>query len=260
MSNDLFLSNFKISTKLESISLHHIEELCLNKDIAYKKFSNFICFKIYRRKKRCRKDPKKFEHFSYSIWKKAECLKNNASISSHNDKNHCNISKVEEKKEIGKSFRKLQRFLKIPLKKPDYSIDNITATIKTGHKINLKKFEKINRYKENITYNPESFPGLVVRKNKLTYIIFTSGSINIVGGKSRKQILKGIPWIKKVVPKLETENESGFESESESESDLELAYNVSESEFESELELACKFSKYATSKNNRAKLSSLKSG
>ena len=157
-------------------------------------------------------------------------------------------------------IKKIAKVFKSSFKKPDYSIDNITATIKTGHKINLKKFEKINRYKENISYNPESFPGLVVRKNKLTYIIFTSGSVNIVGGKSRKQILKGIPWIKKVVPKLETENESGFESQSESESELELAYNASESEFESELELACKFSKYATSKNNRAKLSSLKSG
>ena len=175
MSNDLFLSNFKISTKLKSISLHHIEELCLNKDIAYKKFSNFICFKIYRKRKRCRKDPTKFEHFSYSIWKKAECLKNNDSISSHNDKSHCNISKVEEKKEIGKSLRKLQRFLKIPLKKPDYCIDNITATIKVGHKINLKKFEQQNRYIEDIDYNPEKFPGLKITKNNLTYILFTSG-------------------------------------------------------------------------------------
>ena len=61
------------------------------------------------------------------------------------------------------------------------------------------------------------------------------------------------------VPKLETENESGFESQSESESELELAYNASESESESELELACSFSEYATSKNNRAKLFSLKS-
>ena len=158
MSDDLFLSNFKISTKLESISLHHIEELCLNKDIVYKKFSNFICFKIYRRRKRSRKDPKKFDHFAYSIWKKAECFRNNDSISSHSDKNHCNISKVEEN-EIDKSLRKLKRFLRIPLKRTDYTVDNITATIKTGHKINLRKFEKINRYKENITYNPESFPG-----------------------------------------------------------------------------------------------------
>ena len=54
--------------------------------------------------------------------------------------------------------------------------------------------------------------------------------------------------IKKVVPKLETENESGLESQSESESELELAYNASESEFESEFELACSFSEYATSK------------
>ena len=103
--------------------------------------------------------------------------------------------------------------MEIPLTKTDYNIDNITATIKTGHKINLRKFAKIDRYKEDISYNPESFPGLTIRKNKLTYTIFTTGSINIVGGKSRKQILKGIPWIKSVVPKLETETACFIESE-----------------------------------------------
>ena len=212
MSDGLFLSNFKLSTKLESISLRHIEQLCLNRDIDYNKFTNFICFKIYRRRKRCRKDPKKFDHFSYSIWKKAEVFRNKNSNVIHNNKSHCNISKVEEK-EIAKSIRKLLRFLEIPLTKTDYNIDNITATIKIGYKINLRKFEEINRYKENISYNPESFPGLMVRKNGLTYIIFTSGSINIVGGKTREQILKGIPWIKSVVPKLETETDCFVESE-----------------------------------------------
>ena len=183
------------------MNIKEIEKLCLNKDILYKKFSNFICFNIYRRKKRSRKNPKIFDHFAYSIWKKAECRKNKKLNPALNDKSHCNISKVEEN-EIAKCLRKLQRFLNIPTEKTDYRIDNITATIKINHKINLKKFEKQNRYKENISYNPESFPGLVIRKNNLTYIVFTSGSINIVGGKSKKQILGGIPWIKSVVPKL----------------------------------------------------------
>ena len=208
MSDGLFLSNFKLSIKLESISIRHIEQLCLNKDIKHKKYSNFICFKIYRRYKRCRKDPTKPDHFSYSIWKKAEVIKDKNSNATHSNESHCNISKVEEN-EIAKSIRKLLRFLT----KTDYNIDNITATIKTGHKINLRKFAKIDRYKEDISYNPESFPGLTIRKNKLTYTIFTTGSINIVGGKSRKQILKGIPWIKSVVPKLETETACFIESE-----------------------------------------------
>ena len=208
MSDGLFLSNFKLSTKLESISIHHIEQLCLNKDIEHKKFSNFICFKIYRKRKIDRKDPTKKDHFSYSIWKKAEVFRDKNSNDNDSNECHCNISKVEEN-DIAKSIRKLLRFLT----KTDYNIDNITATIKTGHKINLRKFAKIDRYKEDISYNPESFPGLTIRKNKLTYTIFTTGSINIVGGKSRKQILKGIPWIKSVVPKLETETACFIESE-----------------------------------------------
>ena len=228
MSDGLFLSNFKLSIKLESISIHRIEQLCLNKDIKHKKYSNFICFKIYRRYKRCRKDPTKPDHFSYSIWKKAEVFRDKNSNDIDSNECHCNISKVEEN-EIAKSIRKLLRFLEIPLTKTDYNIDNITATIKTGHKINLRKFEEINRYEENINYNPEAFPGLVIRKDSLTYIIFTSGSINIVGGKSKEQILKGIPWIKSVVPKLEIETDCFIESNKSSFNEKSLI----ESEFQS---------------------------
>ena len=68
----------------------------------------------------------------------------------------CPLDKVEEN-EIAKSIRKLLRFLEIPLTKTDYNIDNITATIKVGQKINLKKFERQNRYIEDIDYNPETF-------------------------------------------------------------------------------------------------------
>ena len=205
MSNDLFISNLKLSTKVNPMTIDEVEQLCLNKDILYRKFDNFICFNI-KREKRSIKNPEELDHFAYSIWKKAECLKNNTSNPDFNNKSHCNISKVKEN-EIGECLRTLKRFLDISTEKIKYKIDNITATIKTDHKINLKKFEKQNRYKENISYNPESFPGLVIRKNNLTYIEFTSGSINIVGGKSRKQILKGIPWIKSIVSKLKRRKE-----------------------------------------------------
>ena len=109
---------------------------------------------------------------------------------------------MEEKSEINKAIRKLQKLLEIPVIKTKYKIDNITATIKVGHKIDLKKFEQQNRYIEDIDYNPETFPGLKITKNNLTYVLFTSGSINIVGGKSKKQVWEGIPWIKSKIPRL----------------------------------------------------------
>ena len=206
MPNDLNLSNFKISTKLKSLTLNSIEQLCLNKDIPHKRFSNFICFNIKRKRKRLKKNPNQKDYFAYSIWKKAECLKNNDPVDERCETLQCNITKIR-KNEIPKCLRKLQRFLEIPIEKTKYEIDNITATIHTGFKINLRKFEKQNRYIEDIFYNPEAFPGLVIRKNNLTYVVFTSGSINIVGGKSKKQILKGLPWIKSIVPQLEKKYE-----------------------------------------------------
>ena len=211
MPNDLNLSNFKISTKLKSLTLNYIEQLCLNKDIYHKRFPNFICFIIERKRKKFKKNPNLPSYFTYSIWKKAECLRNNNQVDKKNFKRkkntlHCNISKIE-KKEIPKSLRKLQRFLGIPIVKQKYQIDNITATIRTGFKINLRKFEKQNRHKEDIYYNPEKFPGLRIRKNNLSYVVFNSGSINIVGGKSKKQISKGIPWIISTVPRLKKKYE-----------------------------------------------------
>ena len=138
MSNDLNISNIKLSTKVNSITIDEVEQLCLNKDILYQKFHNFICFNI-KREKRSIKNTEEFDHFAYSIWKKAECLKNNTSNPAFNNKSHCNISKVKEN-EIGECLRKLKRFLDISTEKIKYKIDNITATIKTDHKINLKKF------------------------------------------------------------------------------------------------------------------------
>ena len=202
MSSTVNFSNFKLSIYLNAITLKKLEELFLNKDIFYEKYSNYICFIIYRKRKRSRKNPLKKDYFSYSIWKKAECLKNCGSIANQSDTIHCNITKVGEKGEINKAIRKLQKLLEIPVIKTKYQIDNITATIKVGHKINLKKFEQQNRYIEDIDYNPETFPGLKITKNNLTYVLFTSGSINIVGGKSKKQIWEGIPWIKSKIPRL----------------------------------------------------------
>ena len=206
MSDGLNLSNFKISTKLKSLTLNYIEQQCLNKDIANKRFSNFICFKINRKKKRLKKNPDQPDYFAYSIWKKNECLQINDPFDIRCETLQCNVTKIK-KNEITKCLRKLERLLRISIEKTNYTVDNITATIHVGFKINLRKFEKQTARTEDVRYNPEGFPGLVIKKNKLTYVVFSSGSINIVGGKSKEQILEGVPWITSVVPQLEKKYE-----------------------------------------------------
>ena len=196
MTQSVNLSNYKLSAKLKPITQKNLECLCLSKGIYYKKYSNFICFNLLTKRK----------YFAYTIWKKAECLKKDQS---QNNTVHWNITKVE-KGEIRKSIRYLQKFLNIPVEKISYQIDNITASIKVNHKINLKKFIHENpNLQGNITYNPEKFPGLRVKRKKLTYILFTSGSIVIVGGKSKAQILNGIPWVMSNIPKLKKYRQYG---------------------------------------------------
>ena len=206
MSDGMNLSNFKISTKLKSLTLNYIQQQCLNKDIVHKRYSNYICFEIKRKKKRLKKNPKEPDYFAYSIWKKNECLKINDPSDTRSKTLQCNVTKIK-KNEIEKCLRKLERLLRFPIEKTNYTVDNITATIYVGFKINLRKFEKQTSCTEDVRYNPERFPGLVIKKNKLTYVVFSSGAINIVGGKSKEQILKGLPWITSIVPQLEKKYE-----------------------------------------------------
>jgi len=66
--------------------------------------------------------------------------------------------------------------------KLDYKIENVVATVimEITEKIDLIK---ISRKYEDVEYNPERFPGLIMRINepKATFLIFTTGKMVITG-------------------------------------------------------------------------------
>ncbi len=66
--------------------------------------------------------------------------------------------------------------------KLDYKIENVVATVimEITEKIDLNK---ISRKYEDVEYNPERFPGLIMRINepKATFLIFTTGKMVITG-------------------------------------------------------------------------------
>lgn len=83
-------------------------------------------------------------------------------------------------------------------KKHNLKIQNIVATASLGKKVPLVKFASTE---PNSEYNPEQFPGLVLRikKPKSAVLVFSSGNLVCTGTKSVAQVRE---VIKKVIAKL----------------------------------------------------------
>ena len=100
----------------------------------------------------------------------------------------------------------------------DYKIDNISATIDLKFEICLKQLNDYLHFQNNISkeyikdkvyYEPEIFNGLIypMENPKLTAFIFSSGKINFVGAKERKDINKALEYIYPLMAKFKKENE-----------------------------------------------------
>jgi transcription initiation factor TFIID TATA-box-binding protein len=86
-------------------------------------------------------------------------------------------------------------------KKSNLKIQNIVATISLGVKVPLVK---LVRSQVNTEYNPEQFPGLVLRikKPKSAVLVFSSGNLVCTGTKSIKQVGKVIVQVIKQLKKI----------------------------------------------------------
>jgi len=89
------------------------------------------------------------------------------------------------------------------LVKLDYKIENVVATVimKITEKIDLTK---ISRKYEDVEYNPERFPGLIMRINepKATFLIFTTGKMVITGLRGADEASPGVKKVVKYIKKV----------------------------------------------------------
>ena len=94
-----------------------------------------------------------------------------------------------EKKKIDESNFKL-----------DYKIENVVATVimEITEKIDLTK---ISRKYEDVEYNPERFPGLIMRikEPKATFLIFTTGKMVITGLRRADEASAGVKKVIKYI-------------------------------------------------------------
>lgn len=86
-------------------------------------------------------------------------------------------------------------------KKSDLRIQNIVATTSLGKPISLTK---LARSQSNTEYNPEQFPGLVLRvkEPKSAVLVFSSGNLVCTGTKSPSQVRDVIDVVIRQIAKI----------------------------------------------------------
>jgi len=86
-------------------------------------------------------------------------------------------------------------------KKSVYKIQNIVATASLEKPVPLTK---LARTQPNTTYNPETFPGLILRikEPKSAVLVFSSGNLVCTGTKSVEQVRKVIKAVIKQLKKI----------------------------------------------------------
>jgi len=89
--------------------------------------------------------------------------------------------------------------VKVPAKYKT-KIENIVAVGDLGYTLNL---EKIAFEMEDSEYEPENFPGLICRLDdpKVSFLVFSSGSIVCIGAKKMADAKKGLEIIEKKLRK-----------------------------------------------------------
>ena len=81
------------------------------------------------------------------------------------------------------------------------SVQNIVATASLGKPVQLTRLARVQ---SNTEYNPEQFPGLVLRikKPKSAVLVFSSGNLVCTGTKSVAQVKQVISSVIKILRKI----------------------------------------------------------
>lgn len=82
--------------------------------------------------------------------------------------------------------------------KPTYRIENVVATVNLGVELDL---EKLAERLPAAEYNPEQFPGLILRlqRPKVSALIFRTGKMVCTGAKSEEELKRAVKQIVKIL-------------------------------------------------------------
>jgi hypothetical protein len=154
------VANVKVSLKTSKIFLDNVCVLASEKKLYCKNYKNFIVLKLA---------------YTYIIFKSKE----------QQSESHINITKIPKTSKIREAIDLIKSIVNCTI--ISFKIDNIIATTNLKKELNLANISK-NCKLLNLKYNNEKFPGIFVKFDIGTVILFHSGKIVIVGCKSEENI------------------------------------------------------------------------
>lgn len=166
--SDVKLSNVKLSCliKLDKGEVFSIDE----DEVGLKRCSNFLVVK---------------RRFVYTIFK----TKKNAR------KYHINITKIPSEKEINDALSNLNRVIKSKFCILHWRKENITCSINTNREIPLfQVFSLLKKqpYVKKLKFIPDRFPAMFVSMEQNTVLMFSTGKMVIIGGKTKNDALNSV--------------------------------------------------------------------
>ena len=166
--SDIKLSNVKLSC---SIKLGEGEVFCVDDNkVDLKRCSNFIVAK---------------KRFVYTIFK----------AKANDGKYHVNVTKIPSEQDIGVALRNLKRVIKSKFRILHWRKENVTCSINTNRAIPLfQVFSLLEKqpYVKKLKFVPDRFPAMFVSMQQNTVLMFSTGKMVIIGGKSKNDALNSV--------------------------------------------------------------------
>lgn len=157
------ITNVKLSLKVSFNCLDTVSNLLKDKNISCKSYNNFIVFKT---------------QYTYILFK-----------SKNNIQNHLNITNISNLDEIDQAINIYKNISNSTI--ISQIIDNITASFSLKDTFEfLNVIDKFNSIAK-VSYNSEKFPGIFIKFDIGTVIIFHTGKCIIIGCKS----IENLEWL-----------------------------------------------------------------
>ena len=166
--SDVKLSNVKLSCLIE---LDKGEVFSVEEDKAdVKRCSNFIVAK---------------RRFVYTIFKTKKSAR----------KYHINVTKIPSEKKINAALANIKYVIHSKFQILQWRKENITCSVNTNRAIPLfQVFSPLEKqpYVKKLKFVPDRFPAMFVSMNQNTVLMFSTGKMVIIGGKSKNDALHSV--------------------------------------------------------------------
>lgn len=169
------IKNVKISLKLKELSLNTVLEYLDVNNCRYKTKSNYVIIE---------------SKYIYIVFKPKNRLIT-----------HINVTKISDLSEVDTAVDNLitKIFPTLDIIVHKVVVDNITAVFNVNKTVNLPEIIKNNKNFYQITYNNEKFPGMFIKFDVGTLIVFYTGKVIAVGCKNENDLAFLFEELKKIL-------------------------------------------------------------